>query len=362
MNLYLDANAHLPLHPKALEAFTDFNKSTGGHGHAQALSMPGRIAADRIEQSRANIAKHIGARPNQIVFTSTCSQACEWGLELLAAQNFDKVYTSTIEHKAVASKARELFGNNDLFTNREGVIACSFTPPENKVAFVCIHVQNEIGTIQPIEDVKVPFFSDMSQALGKIPVNVSKLPNLKVAVFGAHKYGGPVGVGFLYIQDTSWWKEFGAGSRYLLDRPGTPDAGMIIAASVALDEAIKTMHTRYENALLFRSIIEDALIKMRIEIVGDQATRVPHTTFLNVGKKMAPYIMTQMEAEGIFVGLGSACGSLHSNSNPVMTALGYGGKAQDYLRISQWGDYGEREARQVVRALFKYCPKVERIS
>jgi cysteine sulfinate desulfinase/cysteine desulfurase-like protein len=89
---------------------------------------------------------------------------------------------------------------------------------------------------------------------------------------------------------------------------------------------------------------------------------VPYTTLVNIGKKMAPYVLTQLEADNIYVGLGSACGSLHSNSNPVMTALGYGGRAHDYMRISQWGNYAEREARQVAQALSKYCPKLERIS
>ena len=130
----------------------------------------------------------------------------------------------------MAIKSRELFGNNDLFTNRDGIVASSFIPLE-KTAFVCMHVQNEIGTVQDIENINVPFFCDMSQSLGKIPINVSKIQNLMIGVFGAHKFGGPVGIGFLYIKDNKWWKEFGFGSRYYFDRPGTPDAGMIIATA-----------------------------------------------------------------------------------------------------------------------------------
>lgn len=355
MTLFLDANAHIPVHPKAIEAYVNFNKSLGGHGHAMASGLLGRTAASELENARAKIASLIGARPNQIVFTSTCTQACEWGLELLAAQKFTKVYTSTIEHKSVAEKARNLFGNNDLFCSKEGMVSCSFSPPE-KAAFVCIHVQNEIGTVQPIQDIKVPFFCDMSQSLGKIPVDVSKLPNLKIAAFSSHKFGGPVG-GFLYIQNVSWWKEFGSGSRYYFDRPGTPDVGMIIATAVALEEAIKTMSKRYERALIFRSILEDGLQRKGAQIIGDVGNRIPYTTFVYVGNGMAPYIMIQMESEGIYIGLGSACGSLVASTNPVMTALGYAGKAQDYIRISQWGDYGEREARQVVQTICKYIQK-----
>jgi cysteine desulfurase len=363
MTLFLDANAHLPLHPKAIQAFVEYNNGIGGHGHPMSHGKPGRTAAEAMETAREKIAQLIGAKNrNQIVFTSTATQACEWGLELMHAQGFDKVYTTTVEHKSVAIKARQLFGNNDLFINKEGVVSCAFQPPEKNAAFVCVHVQNEIGTIQTIEDIQVPFFSDMSQSLGKIPVNVSNFPNLKVAVFGAHKFGGPPGVGILYLQDERWWKAFGTGSRYLRDRPGTPDVGMVIATSVALEHAIKTLPARYERALSFRSVIESALNTMQIEILGVNASRVPHTTFMQVGGRMGPYIMTQMEAENVYVGLGSACGSLSVNSNPTATALGYGGKAQDYMRISQWGDYGEREGRKVAETLFKYCPKPERKS
>jgi len=357
MQLFLDANAHLPLTPKALEAYVNFNKSIGGHGHAMSISQPGRQAASALETARTQIAKLIGAEnSNQIVFTSSCTQACEWGLEILKAQNFDKVYCSTIEHKSVAMKARELFGNNDLFVNKNGVVACTFTPPE-KSAFVCMHVQNEIGTIQDIENITVPFFCDLTQSLGKIPINVSKIPNLRIGIFGAHKFGGPVNVGFIYLRDSNWWREFGLGSRYYFDRPGTPDVGMVVATAVALEEAVKTLSARYHRALNFRSIIESAVKSIGVDIVGENANRIPHATFLNVGKKMGPHVMAQLEADGIFVGLGSACGSLHSQTNPIMTALGYGGSFQDNIRISQWGDYGEREARLVAQALVKYCPK-----
>lgn len=356
MTLFLDANAHLPINPKAIDAYVKFNNSLGGHGNAMSSSIPGRAAASALEDARVSIAKMIGAKSsNQIYFTNTCTQACEWGLEILKAQNFKIVYTSTIEHKSVSEISRKLFGNNDLIVSKEGMVNCTFSPPNN-TAFVCIHVHNELGTLQNIENIKVPFFSDISQSIGKIPINVSNIPNLKIATFGAHKFGGPASVGILYLQDERWWKSFENGSRYNHDRPGTPDVGSIIATSIALEEAIKTLSTRYENALAFKSVLEGLLSAANIEIIGDQGVRIPHTTFIRIGKQMAPYVMTQLEAEGIYVGLGSACGSIYSNS-PVMTALGQSGKSKDYLRISQWGEYGRGEGIHVAKSLLKYCPK-----
>ncbi|MFA5759062.1 MAG: aminotransferase class V-fold PLP-dependent enzyme [Clostridia bacterium] len=361
MPLFLDANAHVPLNNKALEAFIGFNKSIGGHGNAMAASLPGRTSAAEIETAREIIAEKIGAQNrNQIIFTSSCTQACEWALDLLYQKGFKKVYCSQVEHSAVNKKAREFFGNNDLFVSREGVTACSFVPDPNS-AFICIHVQNEIGTIQSIEDIKVPFFSDMSQSLGKIPINVSKIKNLHLATFGAHKFGGPVGTGFLYIQDTTWWKEFGSGSRYFFDRSGTPDAANIVATAAALKDAISTLPKRYEQALNFKATLENSVHSLGFNIIGENSTRIPHTTFIQIGKGMGPYIMSQLEAEGIYIGLGSACGSFNTGANPLMSALGYGGKSSDYIRISQWGDYGATEAKMVVKVLAQNCPKLNKI-
>jgi cysteine desulfurase len=357
MQLFLDANAHLPIHPKAMESLVKFNNSIAGHGNAMAGSRPGRESASIIEESREKITKLIGAKTsNQIIFTSTCTQACEWALEILKSRNYNKVYCSTIEHPAVSTKSTEIFGNNILFVSKDGEVNCTFNPEPNS-AMVCVYINNEIGTVQKISEIQVPFFSDMSQALGKIPVNVSKIPNLKLATFGAHKFGGPVGVGILYIQDTDWWQEFGSGSRYYFDRSGTPDTGLILASAVALEEAIKTIPSRYEKAIRFSSVLDNGVEEFGLKVIAKNYNKIPHTSFIKIGKKAGPYIMSQLESDGIFIGLGSACGALHTASSPIMSALGEGGLAHDYIRISQWGNYGEEEAKYVVNALKKYTPK-----
>lgn len=356
MQLFLDANAHLPINKKAMDALINFNASIGGHGHAMAYSKPGREAAAKLEDARAKIAKLIGATSShQIIFTSTCTQACEWGLEILKSRNYQKVYSSTIEHPAVSQKVYQLFGSDNLFVSKDGIINCTFDPGNNS-AIVCIHIHNEIGTIQDINNIKVPFFSDMSQSLGKIPINVSRIPNLKLAVFGAHKFGGPANVGILYIQDTDWWQEFGSGSRYYFDRAGTPDVGSIVATSVALEDSIRTMSKRYENAIRFSNILDNELDSIGVKVIAKD-NKIPYTSFIKVGKKIGPYLVSQLESYNIYIGLGSACGSMHTSSSPVMNALGESGLSHDYIRISQWGDYGEQEAKYVVNTLKKYCKK-----
>jgi cysteine desulfurase len=358
MDLYLDANAHLPMSQAAINALVKFNSSVAGHGNPMSISAPGRAAQKELERSRAKIAEMVGAKSaDQIFFTSTCTQACEWSLNILRGK-YEKAWCSPMEHPAIRYHFRSLFGQKELNVGRDAKVACEFEYPE-KTAVVCIHVQNEIGTIQNIENINAPVLSDMSQSLGKIPVDLSKMPNVKIAVFGAHKFGGPTGFGFMYLQDTSWWKEFGSGSRYYTDRPGTPDVGSAVATAAALKHALITRAQRYQNMIIFRQKLEPIIEDLGLEIIGKNAIRVPNTTFVHVGRRRGPIVMQQLEAEGMHVGLGSACGSLNTGPPPLMTALGHSGGAHDYIRISQWGDYGSKEADLVGWALKRYCPKPE---
>jgi len=194
--------------------------------------------------------------------------------------------------------------------------------------------------------------SDMSQSLGKMKINVAEL-NVDLAVFGGHKFGGPSGVGFMYFKDTSDWKEFGTGSRYFMDIPGTPNVGAIVATAAALDESTQTLERRRENMVAFQNRLEPGLKELGFEIIGEGAERCPNTTFVKVpGTRNAGLIlMTKLGKLGIHVGLGSACGSIYAGGSPLMEALGKPSDGQDYIRISQFGDYGSQEAERLLGAI-----------
>lgn len=355
MQLYLDANAHLPMSKKAIEAYVEFNNSIGGHGHAMSPSSPGRAANAAIEKARDEIAGLLGAESaNQIVFTSTCTQACEWGLEILATIHSGSAWITPMEHVAVRDKANGLFKCNKMLADKDGNIK-SFDYDNDVV--ISTHIQNEIGTIVPIDKYKCKrLFVDMCQSPGKIGVNLLN-SKIDIAVFGAHKFGGPASIGFMYLRDTSYWKEFGTGSRYYFDRAGTPDAAGVVATAAALKEAIETLGQRYDRMVEFRTVLESGLEDMGMKIIGKNSTRCPNTTFFRVGRKMAPHVLLQLGAAGIHVGLGSACGSLSAGSSPLMTALGQGGSARDYMRISQFGEYAGKEATYFLSKLRAIYPK-----
>lgn len=339
--LYLDANAHLPMSKVALDALVSFNNSVAGHGHSMAPSRPGRAAMTAMEVSREVIAECLGAsNPHQIIFTSTCSQACEWGLEIFNNLNQKQTFVSPTEHPAVRQSTSEL---NKIPINSDGIIT---NIEFNDDGVICIYMQNEIGVIQPIKDIKCGYlFSDMSQIPGKITINLSSIPNVDIATFGAHKFGGPGGVGFIYLKEPLYWQEFGTGSRYFKDRTGTPDVASIVATAAALEDAIKTLPERTVKMKEFQTTLESGLDNLGIEVIGKGAVeRSPNTTFMHIPDGKAMQILLCLGGENIHVGLGSACGSFHSGMSPLMTAMGRSGGAHDFMRVSTYGEYASEDA------------------
>jgi cysteine desulfurase len=383
--LFLDANAHLPLNTIALQAYNDFVCSKANHGHPSSLSEPGRLAATALENARIRIAQLIGAKDsNQIIFTSGCTQACEWAMDIFFNLDAHKYHSdlnpiaiSPVEHPAI----RDAFEKSDkqyhpsepstrLSVDKDGMVQPFQAQSWQDFGIdkiVCTYVQNEIGVIQPVGTLKTALFSndgreffsgttkqkyvlsDMSQALGKIDLNVTNL-DVDIAIFGAHKFGGPGNIGFIYLKNTDWWLPFGTGSRYFMDRPGTPDVAGIITTATALEEALRTLSVRQENMKKFQSTLEDGLKMRGYEIIAEQAHRVPNTTFVNI-PNLAMLAVMKLGEKGIHVGLGSACGSMHTGPSPLMKVLNREGNINDYLRISQWGEYGHKDAEYFLHVL-----------
>lgn len=354
MDLFLDANAHVAMNPKALAKFNEINNSRAGHGHASSPSVPGRAAANVIEESRTKIAELLGAKSsNQIIFTSTCTQACEWSVKILSRLNFTSVHISPTEHPAINQAFIEyepLMRNNLLDVNSDGVIIQN---ENNYNAVICTSLQNEIGVIQPVENINCKFLlSDMCQVPGKLKINLSS-SKIDIAVFGAHKFGGPASVGFLYMEKVENWNEFGTGSRYFMDRPGTPDVASIAATAVSLEEAVKTMQERHQRTIEFRNILEPELKNMGFSIIAENANRCPNTTFVHMPNGQGMLNMLKLGEHGIHVGLGSACGSAATGPSLLMSKLGHTDSSHSYMRISQFGEYGKKEAQLFLDTLRK---------
>ena len=377
---YLDTNAHIPINPIALQEYVNFNGSLAGHGHALSHSFTGREAARLLEEARAKIAAAINCHhPGQIIFTSGATQACEWGIKILHnlinKKDSYKTIMSSIEHPAVYMVVDDIIGPDpkcilDKFAvTPYGKIILPGQYDYNYDAVICVGVQNEIGTYQPIYEVSdcgKYIFSDMSQMLGKVKIDPGFL-GVSIATFGAHKFGGIPGVGFIYLSDGDYWEAFDTGSRYYLDIAGTPNVAGIYASAIALEEAEKTLDVRTQKMESFRSKLEPGLEQLGFEIIGKEVPfkdqkngnedhcRLPNVTFAKTPNSKyyttAITIMDQLAEKGIYIGLGSACGALHVGGSVLMHALGRPSDGQDYIRISQFGEYDDRDADYVLKCI-----------
>lgn len=347
---FLDANSHIPINKKALETFIKLNNSLEGHGHPSAISSPGRAASSLLEESRNKIANLIGAKnPNQIIFTHGCTHAAEWVMYILSKNFKNKFITcSSVEHPAVRLAIEKYLDYLPLRMKSNGDICLI----ENSDGIICTHLQNEFGSIYNPKKLNSKFIvMDCSQSLGKIQVNVTEM-NVDIAFFAGHKFGGFNGVGFIYLKDTSLWKPFGTGSRYAMDRTGTLDPISIAATAVALENALDTLEYRIENCRKFKEKLEKELELLGWHIVAKNSERSPNTTFLNFPEK-ALQTLVKLNENKIYIGVGSACGSSATGLSPSIKALGYSGNPSDFIRISQWGEYDDKDAEYILNKIYE---------
>lgn len=357
--LFLDANAHVPPSFNTLKKFNEINSSRAGHGHPMSLNKPGREAAKIIEESRTKIAELIGAVSfNQIIFTNGCTQACEWAIEILKnISNQDKTYhnilSSPLEHPAIKDPFEKKLSDNFInYCELDSFSHININKLCSSDYIICSHVQNEVGIIQPISDIKKKvkyLLSDMSQSLGKLSINITQL-DVDIAIFGGHKFGGIGNVGFIYLKDPMYWIPFGTGSRYFTDRTGTPDVASIAATAFALEEAINTIEIRNKNSIEFKQELENGLLSRGWDIVCKNSNRIQSTTFAYL-EGWALSKLISLSNNGIYCGLGSACGSHSSGLSHSLKALNYSGTSSDFMRISQFGEYTSEDAKYFLSIL-----------
>lgn len=344
-NLYLDCNAHVPINSSGIKAFLEFQKSKAAYGNPNSLSNPGREAANALEEARSKIAEKLGLKdPRQLVFTSSATQSCEWAIKIISKINKYPNKISPLEHWAVRDACLTYLNQIEELPVTSGGVVDEQTSHED-YNIICMSLQNEIGTPQPaswLRHGKGLVFSDMTQSLGKEVVDL-KILDIDLAAFGAHKFGGPSGLGFLCFKDIALWKEFGTGSRYFLDRPGTPDIANVIAAEAALEEALKTFPERYSKMLEFQQTLNECFEELNIEIIGKDCNRNASTSFIYVPNQ-ALELLVNLSQEGIHLGLGSACGSFQNNLSYALQSIGRKGTTNDYLRISNFGYHGKEDA------------------
>jgi len=352
---YLDAAAHVPMSLVAQRAYIDYQNSEIAFGHPNSSNIIGKKTTLAIENARSEIAKLLGAENyNNIIFTNTCSEACNWAVEIIfnKAKN-NLVSYSPFEHPAV-KYLTELKSNIKKLNITNGLI-----DEFNNNFNICMHVQNEIGLIQPIEKINGYLFSDMSQSLGKIEINLN---NIDLAVFSGHKIGAG-NIGILYIKDVKDWVNFGYGSRYYQDRIGTPDVGSIVAFCAGLKDCIEKMPDKINKMMEFQTNLENNLKSYELNVIGIEGKRIPSISMIHI-PKIAHFVLNDLsEKLNIHCSSGAACSSKLTTLNPTMEMLGIRGTVNDFIRISSNGNYDKNDgifvAEQIIKLTKYYRNKLK---
>jgi len=355
--IYMDHSATTPVHPDVLVAmqpyFTEF------YGNPSSIHGVGRRAGVAIASARRTIAELIGAKVNEIIFTSGGTEGDNTAVRGIALARREltganRIITSAVEHKAVLHTAEELrdhfgFELTVLLVDGDGLVALADVAAAlgdgQDVAVVSVmYVNNEVGTVQPIAEIGalcraagVPFHTDAVQAVGKLALQVDAL-GIDALSTSAHKFYGPKGVGFLYLRSgTPFLPIMTGGSHESNRRAGTENVPLIVAMATAL--AVVEGERATENARL--QGLSDQLIGGVLEnvegarLTGSRTQRLPgHASFVISGVE-AEGVLIALDLAGVAASSGSACTSGAQRPSHVLEAMGV--SAQDAvggLRLS----------------------------
>jgi cysteine desulfurase len=376
-HVYLDYNATAPLRAEARAAMMPH--LSGTCGNASSVHSFGHRAKIVLESARQEVARLIGAGPNDVVFTGGGSEANNlalYGAARAAAPGARRVVTSAFEHPSVTSVMDDLrdggFEIIRIPPERDGVIdAVRFleATTAGTTAFASLMLaNNEIGTLQPVAVVGpelrrrgIPFHCDAAQGIGKIPVDVGLL-HVDLLTLAAHKFGGPQGTGALYVrQGMKLLPHLRGGGQEMHRRPGTEN----IAAIAGLGAVARVVRTADEESFRMASLQRrlEAEIGRRglgATINGRDAPRVPNTSSLAFSGTTGEALVVALDLEGIAVSAGSACSAGTLRSSPSLQAMGLPAEATCSIRISLGHTTTRAEIDRLIDTLERILPELRR--
>ncbi len=336
---YLDHNATTRLLPEALDAMT--RAAWEAWANPSSLHEPGRKAKQVIEDAREKLADLIHAEPSEIVFTGGGTEACNFALFGAAQSMKDKgrhFIVSAIEHPAVKSGAKALEEQGWDVTwirpNADGLVETASVEKAlrpDTVFCAVMAANNEVGTVQPIQEIGtllrekgVLFFCDMTQALGKLPVDLSRMP-VDLAAFVGHKIGGPKGVGALYIRKGLRLDAYvrGGGQERGL-RGGTENVPGIAGFGAASEHWKKHGDEERSRLRALRDALQVALLERisGLKINAAEAPRLPNTLHVTFPGCRSDVLVMALDLRGVSASAGSACASGSVKPSEVLLAMG----------------------------------------
>jgi cysteine desulfurase len=384
--VYLDYNATTPVAPQVLDAMIPY--FSADFANASSIHSPGQRARAAVETAREQVAALIGARPQEIVFTSggteSDNQAVFGAVNALITRPIQyppssveapehrsvishckHIITTKIEHEAVLNTSQELemlgVQVTYLSVDRDGLVdpaslrkaiqsgrASPNMPlepvPPATTLITIMQANNELGTIQPLEEIgriakehKVYFHTDAVQSAGKIPIDVSTL-NVDLLSLSGHKLYAPKGIGALYVRTGTRLRQLLYGGHHQRGfRPGTENVAGIVGLGKAAEIARGSLASDAQRVSSLRDKLERGLLQRvpQIRVNGGAAPRTPNTTNMMFAGIEGEALVIALDLKGLACSVGAACSSGAVEPSHVLTAIGLSQEeAKSSLRFS----------------------------
>jgi len=378
--IYLDHAATTPTDPRVLEAMLPyFSDAFGNPSSIHSLGQETRAA---VEEARHKIAGLIGARSEEIIFTSGGTEADNFAIKGTASANKQKgnhVITISIEHHAVLESCKFLEGQGFVVTclsvDRNGLVdldGIRRAITAGTILISVMHANNEVGTVQPIADIGkiarergICFHTDAVQTVGHIPVNVNEL-GIDLLAMSAHKLYGPKGIGALYIRKGTRIDSFmHGGGQERGHRASTENVPAIVGFGKAAEIAQGEMARESKRLTSLRDKLIQGLFERipEIHLNGHPVQRLPNNVNVSIGFVEGESMAIGLDMEGIAASTGSACTSHDLEPSHVLLALGLPGVlARGSLRFSLGRETTEEEIGRVLEVLPRIVARLRAVS
>lgn len=374
--IYMDNASGTPMHPNVIEAMIPFLKD--GFGNPSNLHQFGRIISDAIQAAREHVANLIHAKPNEIIFTSSGTEANNFALKGILVAHKKKgnhVITSQIEHFSVLNPLKSLeksgYEVTYLPVDKYGMVSPDDVKKAIKTttALVSIMYANgEIGTIEPIKEIGVItrekgiiFHTDAVAAAGNIPIDVREV-HVDALSMSANQFYGPPGVGALYLREGVRILPFMEGGvQEGGRRAGTENIIGIVGMGKAAELAKSEMTRRMNTVQNLRNQLRDGIVKNinHVYINGHPTNRLPGNLSLCIEYIEGESVLLFLDMQGIAISSGSACTSRSLKASHVIMATGVDAAlAQGTVLFSLGIDNSEDDVKYVLE---KLPPIVERL-
>ncbi len=399
--IYMDNAATTRMNPRAFNAMLPYYEVY--YGNPSSVYQLGIESAVVLREAREVFAKALNCNPEEIYFTSGGSESDNWVLEGMASNyknagkdndgfnrrdnmynaNYRSRYskghiiTSSIEHHAIINKCKALEKEGFVVTyiepDKQGIISADKIRQNIRRDTILISVMtanNEVGTIQNITEIGhtakmygVPFHTDAVQAFGHIPIDVKKSKIDFLSISG-HKFGGPKGVGVLYISENMKIPPMIYGGRQENGmRAGTENVAAIKAMSVAAAEAVNGMRDRGIKLTKMRDYMID-LLKDEVpgvKLNGHHEYRLPNNINISIKNVNAESMVVMLDSFGVCISTGSACSSKSKKPSHVLIAMGIPEKeCYESVRLTISENITYREINYVVGLIKKIVYDIQR--